>query len=274
MSETQYQQGRWALSDLISTPEGQAMDAVFNDLEKAVAETEGLRKSLTPSIDKTSFARTLKLVERVGYLERQLSGYATLWLSELTSHSEALAFQGRIDKLLADAQNRTLFFELWWQKLDAQVAEGLGNVDLHAAGMYSSFCHDLRWHVIEGSHKKPDITNSFSCCESGFVIQTIQIGSGGAGVGHVQHGGKTPSQSGACTRKEIFFVGGSGFTKVDVRVDEAWDADQWHVFSTINPLDGRERSLRRVCLVSSCINRLVWKYVRLSIQNGSKLPGI
>ncbi|MCK5248245.1 oligoendopeptidase F, partial [Candidatus Bipolaricaulota bacterium] len=125
MSENQYQQGRWALSDLISTPEGQAMDAVFNELEQAVAESEALRETLTPSIDAATFGRVLKLAERVGYLERQISGYATLWLSELTSHPDALAFQGRVNKLVADAQNRTLFFELWWQKLDAQIAEQL-----------------------------------------------------------------------------------------------------------------------------------------------------
>jgi len=125
MSEIQYQQGRWALADLISTPEGQAMDAVFNDLEQAVAESEALREALTSSIDAPTFGRVLKLAERVGYLERQLSGYATLWLSELTSYPDALAFQGRVDKLVADAQNRTLFFELWWQKLDAQTAEQL-----------------------------------------------------------------------------------------------------------------------------------------------------
>lgn len=125
MSNTTYQQGRWALSDLIAAPEGQAMDAVFKDLEQAVSESEQLRESLTPSIDTATFGLALELVERVGYLERQLSGYATLWLSELTSHSDALAFQGRVDKLVADAQNRTLFFELWWQKLDAQTAEAL-----------------------------------------------------------------------------------------------------------------------------------------------------
>ena len=125
MPEQHYQQGRWALADLISTPEGQAMDAVFNELEQAVAKSEELRELLTPTIDAATFSRALKLAERVGYLQRQISGYATLWLSELTSHSAALAFQGRVDRLVADAQNRTLFFELWWQKLDAQTAEKL-----------------------------------------------------------------------------------------------------------------------------------------------------
>lgn len=125
MSNTTYSQGRWVLSDLIATPDGQAMDAVLQDLEQAVIESASLRELLTSTIDDAAFGRVLELVEHVGYLVRQLSGYATLWLSELTSHSDALAFQGRVDKLVAEAQNRTLFFQLWWQKLDAQKAEDL-----------------------------------------------------------------------------------------------------------------------------------------------------
>jgi len=125
MSETQYQQGRWALSDLIPASEGPAMGGVFSQLEEAVAEFERRRETLSPSIDVTTFVSALKQAERVGYLIRQLNGYATLWLSELTSHSDALAFRNRIDKTLADAQNRTLFFELWWKELDAQNAARL-----------------------------------------------------------------------------------------------------------------------------------------------------
>ena len=120
MSETQYQQGRWALSDLIAAPEGPAMDAVFSQLEDVVIAFEQLRETLTSSIDATAFGSALKQAERVGYLIQQFNGYATLWLSELTSQSDALAFRSRIDKTLADAQNRTLFFELWWKELDAE----------------------------------------------------------------------------------------------------------------------------------------------------------
>ncbi len=125
MSETQYKQGRWALSDLIPAPKGAAMDAVFSNLEQAVAEFEQIRAALSPSIELPTFAAVLKQAERVGYLIRQFNGYATLWLSELTSHSDALAFRSRIDKTLADAQNRTLFFELWWKELDAENAARL-----------------------------------------------------------------------------------------------------------------------------------------------------
>ena len=133
MSETQYKQGRWALSDLIPASDGPAMDAVFSQLEEAVAELEQLREALSPSIDGPAFGTALKQAERVGYLIRQLNGYATLWLSELTSKSDALAFRSRVDKMSAEAQNRTLFFELWWKELDAENAARLIETsgDLH-----------------------------------------------------------------------------------------------------------------------------------------------
>ncbi len=133
MSKTTYTQGRWQLRDLIAAPTGQPMDTVFADLQTAVAAFEAVRESLAPSIDAATFGHVLAVIERVGYLVRQLSGYATLWLSECTSDSDALAFQGRVDKLVSEAQNRTLFFELWWQKLDADVAQNLmtGSGDLH-----------------------------------------------------------------------------------------------------------------------------------------------
>ncbi len=125
MSASTYQQGRWALDDLIPSPSGAEMDAVFAELESAVASLESLRETLAPSISSEAFGKALACAERVGYLVRQLNGYATLWLSELTSHSDALAFRGQVDKVLADAQNRALFFELWWKALDADQAERL-----------------------------------------------------------------------------------------------------------------------------------------------------
>ena len=125
MSDTNYQLGRWSLADLIAAPEGSAMDTVLADLEDAVSTFETLRSALSESIDEASFNSALKQAERIGYVVRQLNGYAVLWLSENTSHSDALAFRTRIDKILADAQNRTLFFELWWKALDHETVKRL-----------------------------------------------------------------------------------------------------------------------------------------------------
>ncbi len=140
MTDTQYRQGRWALTDLVPVPKGPAMDAVFDQLKEAVAESERLRDALSPSIDATTFGSVLAQAERVGYLSRQLSGYATLWLSELTSQSDALAFRSRVDRTLAEAQNRFLFFELWWKGLDAENTARL----IEASGDLRYYLESLR----------------------------------------------------------------------------------------------------------------------------------
>jgi len=101
------------------------MEQVFADLEKVVVEAEGRREALKDDISPDAFRTLLSLVEQVGYRMRQLSGYATLWLSELTTHADALALRGRVDKTLAEARNRTMFFELWWKAADAEVVDRL-----------------------------------------------------------------------------------------------------------------------------------------------------
>jgi len=136
MSQSMVGQGRWSLVDLIPHPTGPEMDAVFQHLEEAVAAFEAIRPTLSPDIDPAAFQQAVKHAETVGYVARQLTGYATLWLSEQTSDADALAFRSRVDKTLAGARNRTLFFELWWKSLDEAVAARL----LHESG-------DVRYHL-------------------------------------------------------------------------------------------------------------------------------
>jgi len=123
---------RWSLDDLIPAAGGPKMEAVFDELEEAVGRLEGRRASLAPSIAESDFAEILFLIERVGHFTRRLNGYATLWLAEESSDQTALAFRGRVNKALAEARNRTLFFELWWKGLDdgnaARLIEGSGDV--------------------------------------------------------------------------------------------------------------------------------------------------
>jgi len=116
---------RWSLDDLIPEKSGPGMERVFEDLEVAVTELVAQRTALDADMDPAPFQEILAIVERIGYRMNQLNGYAVLWYSELTSDQDALAFGQRVDKALADAQNRTLFFDLWWKKLDAKNADRL-----------------------------------------------------------------------------------------------------------------------------------------------------
>ena len=125
MTDATYTKGRWSLTDLIPASSGPEMEAVFDDLNAVVAELETHRDDLSPEIAADTFAEMVGLVERIAYRASQLLGYSTLWLAESTSDQQALAFRSRVGQALAQAQNRTLFFDLWWKALDPAAAERL-----------------------------------------------------------------------------------------------------------------------------------------------------
>ena len=127
MNERSYEQGRWSFSDLIPSadrPEKIGRD-YLEQLELAVSELEGKRDVLTPQINADDFSGILDTVEEIGSLVRRLGAYAQLWFAEDTTNQDALSFRGRVESVLADAHNRTLFFELWWKGLDDSAAERL-----------------------------------------------------------------------------------------------------------------------------------------------------
>jgi len=119
MPKQPYRAKRWSLEELIPAARGHELEAAFAELEAAVRGLESKRDLLSPSIPEEGFAELLACVERVGHVERRLSGYATLWLAEDASNQAALALRARVDRALAKARNGTLFFELWWKQLDA-----------------------------------------------------------------------------------------------------------------------------------------------------------
>ncbi len=121
----QYQQTRWSLKALLNTPTEPDVEPVLAELHHITASLEALRPALTPEISGKDFVQALKLVENFATLSHRLGGYAQLWFSEDTQNQAALAFLGRIEQLLTDAQNRILFFSLWWKSLDNAAAERL-----------------------------------------------------------------------------------------------------------------------------------------------------
>jgi len=135
-----YERGRWDLSDLIPEGSGEGMDPVFAGLDKALGALEGRRRELTDRISARSFLEILGLIERVGYLARQLNGYAILRFSEDTSDQDALAFRERVERTLSEAHNRTLFFELWWKGLNGDAAARL----IEASGDLRYYLESLR----------------------------------------------------------------------------------------------------------------------------------
>ncbi len=118
MSTEKFKLARWSLADLLPASEGPELDAVVDELQSAVVELESYRERLSPDMTAGEFQSLMDLVSKIAALGSRLGAYGHLWFAEDTQEQNALAFRGRMEKLLTDLQNRTLFFTLWWKGLD------------------------------------------------------------------------------------------------------------------------------------------------------------
>jgi len=140
MTEHSFEQTRWSLVDLLPAVEGLEFDQLLADLEAAVGELEASRDTLAPDIAEASFLHLVALVEKIAILSRRLGFYGGLWFYADTQDQDALAYRGRMEKLLTDVQNRTLFFDLWWKGLGDEAAGRL----LAASGDNAYYLETLR----------------------------------------------------------------------------------------------------------------------------------
>lgn len=121
----QYLQTRWTLQALLPEPAGPAVEQTLAELEEATAAIEALRPTLSPEMSGAEFAGAVQALERFSEAANRLGSYGSLWFAEDTQNQAALAFMGRMDQVLTEAQNRILFFSLWWKSLDNETAERL-----------------------------------------------------------------------------------------------------------------------------------------------------
>jgi len=131
---------RWDLSDLLPAPETSEMDAYLGDVAARLDVFEQRRDALSDAITTDAFKEILALYERIYRDASALSAYAYLWFSEDTGGQTRLAFRARMNQLVADIENRTLFFTLWWRQLEDGVVDRL----MPDAGDATYFLHSLR----------------------------------------------------------------------------------------------------------------------------------
>jgi oligoendopeptidase F len=122
MSNHPLKKTRWSLEDLLPATKGPELDAILADLEGAVTQLEASRDQLSPDISASDFGQLMAVVEKIHALSNRLGAYGYLWFAEDTQEQAALAFRGRMDKVLADVKNRMLFFTLWWKGLEDEPA--------------------------------------------------------------------------------------------------------------------------------------------------------
>jgi oligoendopeptidase F len=115
----------WDLTELAHERTDEVLGDLLAGLEQAVARFERRRPSLDPAMSPGQLLEVL--AEYEAFIERLtvLEAFATLWLAEDTQCPRALTFRSRLQQALADASNRTIFFELWWKGLGDAEAEAL-----------------------------------------------------------------------------------------------------------------------------------------------------
>jgi len=135
-----YELSAWSLSDLLPSTKAEVVDAIMAELEAAVQVVEAARQSLSAEMAPADFNAFLADYETATRTAYKLASYAGLWFAADTQSQAALTFKGRVDQLMLDAQNRTLFFSLWWKELEDEVAARL----MAEAGDLTYFLQEMR----------------------------------------------------------------------------------------------------------------------------------
>ncbi|MCL4257768.1 MAG: M3 family oligoendopeptidase, partial [Anaerolineales bacterium] len=108
--------------DLFPGADSSEMKAAIKKLESNVAAFEKQRDKLTDAISADDFKAIVTQMEQNTRLAARIDQFAGLWFSEDTQNQEAQSFQARVDQLMAELSNKTLFFSIWWKALDDAVA--------------------------------------------------------------------------------------------------------------------------------------------------------
>lgn len=143
MTETavSYRQKSWDLSELVSggmdSPE---LESAFADLDKKVAAFETLRPQLTPAITVDEFLGIVHKMEEISLGGHKLSNFAYLTFSADTQSQAAQSLVQRVEQFFAEAENRTIFFTLWWKELADEEAARL----MAGSGDYRYWLEEMR----------------------------------------------------------------------------------------------------------------------------------
>ncbi len=135
-----YTQTRWSLADLFPSSDAPEMKAAFDELNAMVSDFETRRAQLTPDISTDAFTQMVRQLEAISHLGNRIYGFAELSFSADTQDQSALAFLGQVEQTMAQIQNRTLFFSLWWKGLDDEAASRL----MASTGDYRYWLEEMR----------------------------------------------------------------------------------------------------------------------------------
>ena len=139
-----YQIKKWSLDELFTGFDSPELNAAFENVEEQVASFEGARSKLNPGIDVETFFDIVRASEATTRIVNRIYAFAGLSFAEDTQNQKAQSLMGRVQQFVAEMQNRTLFFSLWWKDVDDANAQRL----MEASG-------DYRYYLEEMRHFKP-----------------------------------------------------------------------------------------------------------------------
>lgn len=154
-----YKLSKWDLSPLYPGYESAELQSAFDMIEEQVTSFEGVRNKLAPDMPAEQFVDVLKASEAMTRIGNKMYSFAGLSFTADTQDQKAQALQARVMQFLAEIENRTLFFSLWWKELDDANAKRL----MEASGDYLYYLEAMRLYkphtLSEAEEKVVNIKN-------------------------------------------------------------------------------------------------------------------
>jgi oligoendopeptidase F len=154
---------KWNLGELFPGFDSPELQAAFDNVEEQVTSFEGVRGKLKPDMEIENFLEVVRASEAMTRIVNKMYSFAGLSFAADTQDQNAQSLVGRVQQFVAEIQNRTLFFSLWWKDLDEQNAQRL----MDAAGDYRYYLEELRHfkpHTLSEAEEKvvnlKDVTGS------------------------------------------------------------------------------------------------------------------
>ncbi|MFZ0546437.1 MAG: M3 family oligoendopeptidase [Candidatus Promineifilaceae bacterium] len=125
MENSRYKQEAWQLDDLFPGLDSPELKAAFQEIENKVQRFEAYRGELSADMDDEAFMDILKAYEALYEDLTHVAYFAHLNFAADTQNQKIQSAIARVAQLSAEANNRTLFFTLWWKSVPDETAERL-----------------------------------------------------------------------------------------------------------------------------------------------------
>jgi oligoendopeptidase F len=137
-----FEQLRWRLDDLYPDPNSPEFQQTLERVEDKLQAFEDFQPRMTPDLTADEFIEMIKRYEDLIRLLSRILNYGFLLYSEDMRSEQAQNCWARVQRTAAQAERRTLFFNLWWNALGDKQTE----VFLQAASNYRYWLEAMRLH--------------------------------------------------------------------------------------------------------------------------------